>query len=83
MPRFAMKIEYHGGPFAGWQRQKDVPSVQEAVEEALRKLEVDHGGISAAGRTGNAVVLELLQRLEECFAKQWHKQCFCVAAKVG
>ena len=55
MPRFAMKIEYHGGPFAGWQRQKDVPSVQEAVEEALRKLEVDHGGISAAGRTDAGV----------------------------
>ena len=36
MPRFAMKIEYHGGPFAGWQRQKDVPSVQEAVENALQ-----------------------------------------------
>jgi len=55
MPRFAMKIEYHGGPFAGWQRQKDVPSVQQAVEEALRKLEPDHPGIAAAGRTDAGV----------------------------
>ena len=55
MPRFAMKIEYHGGPFAGWQRQKDVPSVQETVEDALRKLEADHGGIAAAGRTDAGV----------------------------
>ena len=55
MPRFALKIEYHGGPFAGWQRQKDVASVQEAVEDALRKLEADHCGISAAGRTDAGV----------------------------
>ena len=25
MPRFALQVEYHGGPFAGWQRQADVP----------------------------------------------------------
>ena len=55
MPRFAMKIEYHGGPFAGWQRQKDVPSVQGAVEDALRKLQADHQGIAAAGRTDAGV----------------------------
>ena len=55
MPRFAMKIEYHGGPFAGWQRQNDVPSVQETVEDALRRLEADHGGIAAAGRTDAGV----------------------------
>ena len=50
-----MKIEYHGAPFAGWQRQKDVPSVQAAVEDALRKLEADHAGIAAAGRTDAGV----------------------------
>ena len=55
MPRYALKIEYHGGPFAGWQRQAGQPSVQEAVETALRKLEVDAPGIAAAGRTDAGV----------------------------
>jgi tRNA pseudouridine38-40 synthase len=55
MPRYALKIEYHGGPFAGWQRQARQPSVQEAVETALRKLEPDAPGIAAAGRTDAGV----------------------------
>lgn len=28
MPRYALKVEYHGAPFVGWQRQPDQPSVQ-------------------------------------------------------
>jgi tRNA pseudouridine38-40 synthase len=55
MPRYALRIEYHGGPFAGWQRQAGQPSVQEAVETALRKLEPDAPGIAAAGRTDAGV----------------------------
>lgn len=55
MPRFAFKIEYDGAPFAGWQRQKDHPSVQGAVEDALRMLERDHPGLAAAGRTDAGV----------------------------
>ena len=39
MPRLALKIEYDGGPFAGWQAQADQPSVQGAVESALGKLD--------------------------------------------
>ena len=55
MPRFAFLIEYHGGPFSGWQRQDHAPSVQGAVEEALRALEDEVGGIAAAGRTDAGV----------------------------
>jgi tRNA pseudouridine38-40 synthase len=55
MPRFALEIEYHGGPFAGWQRQEDHPSVQAAVEAALRRLQPDAPGIAAAGRTDAGV----------------------------
>ncbi|WP_284163735.1 tRNA pseudouridine(38-40) synthase TruA [Frigidibacter sp. SD6-1] len=55
MPRYALKIEYHGGPFAGWQRQAGQPSVQEAIETALRKLELDAGPIQGAGRTDAGV----------------------------
>ena len=35
MVRIALKVEYHGAPFAGWQRQADQPSVQGAIEAAL------------------------------------------------
>lgn len=55
MPRFAMKIEYDGAPFSGWQRQVEHPSVQAAIEAALRRLEPDCAGIIAAGRTDRGV----------------------------
>ena len=55
MPRYALKIEYNGGPFRGWQRQAALPTVQGAVEDALRQLEPDHPGIGAAGRTDTGV----------------------------
>ena len=55
MARFALKIEYDGGPFSGWQRQKTHPSVQQALEEALRKLEPDAAPIAGAGRTDAGV----------------------------
>ena len=55
MPRYALKIEYDGAPFAGWQRQKDQPSVQGAVEAALARLEPEIPSIAAAGRTDAGV----------------------------
>lgn len=55
MPCFALKIEYDGTPFCGWQRQLDVPSVQAVVEDALRVLEPDMSAIIAAGRTDRGV----------------------------
>ena len=55
MPRYALKIEYHGGPFAGWQRQADQPSVQGTVEAALARLEAGVPAIVAAGRTDAGV----------------------------
>jgi len=55
MPRYALLIEYNGAPFSGWQRQKDQPSVQGAVEAALAKLEPRAHTIAAAGRTDAGV----------------------------
>ncbi len=55
MPRYALKIEYHGKPFAGWQKQRDAPSVQQAIEEALQKLEPNCAGLQGAGRTDAGV----------------------------
>lgn len=55
MPRFALKIEYDGGPFAGWQRQSGQTSVQGAIEAALARLEPGPHTIAAAGRTDAGV----------------------------
>jgi tRNA pseudouridine38-40 synthase len=55
MPRYALKVEYDGAPFAGWQRQADHPSVQGAIEAALAKLEPAEHTIAAAGRTDAGV----------------------------
>ena len=55
MNRYALKVEYHGAPFAGWQRQADQPSVQGAIEDALAKLEPRAHTIAAAGRTDAGV----------------------------
>lgn len=55
MPRYALKIEYHGKPFAGWQKQRDVPSVQQAIEKALLKIDPKNAGIQGAGRTDAGV----------------------------
>jgi tRNA pseudouridine38-40 synthase len=70
MPRYALKIEYDGAPFAGWQRQADQPSVQGAVEAALAKLERDVPSIAAAGRTDAGV--HALGQVAHCdMAKAW------------
>ena len=70
MPRFALKIEYDGRPFSGWQRQNDHPSVQGAIESALTKLEDDVPSIAAAGRTDAGV--HATGQVAQCdMAKDW------------
>lgn len=70
MPRYALKIEYDGEPFAGWQRQAEHPSVQGAVEAALARLERDVPSIAAAGRT-DAGVHALGQVAHVDLTKDW------------
>ena len=55
MPRYALKVEYDGRPFSGWQRQSGQPSVQAAIEAALARLEPGPHTIAAAGRTDAGV----------------------------
>ncbi|WP_300519931.1 tRNA pseudouridine(38-40) synthase TruA [Aliiroseovarius sp.] len=70
MPRYALKVEYHGAPFAGWQRQKDQPSVQGAIEAALCRLEPGAHTIAAAGRTDAGV--HATGQVAHCdMAKNW------------
>lgn len=55
MPRFAIKIEYDGTPFCGWQRQAVETSVQGALEAALSAFTGEHPTVSGAGRTDAGV----------------------------
>ncbi len=70
MPRYALKVEYDGGPFAGWQRQATEPSVQGAIEASLARLEPDVPSIAAAGRT-DAGVHATAQVAQADLARDW------------
>jgi tRNA pseudouridine38-40 synthase len=59
MPRFALKLEYDGGAFVGWQRQAVGVSVQSVLEAAASRLEGGaHVASVAAGRTDSGVHAE-------------------------
>ena len=59
MPRYALRLEYDGAPFCGWQRQHGQLSIQMVLEEAAAHL---NGGepplVTAAGRTDAGVHAE-------------------------
>jgi len=55
MPRYAFRLEYHGAPFHGWQRQPGLPSVQARLEAALARLDPQAPDATAAGRTDTGV----------------------------
>lgn len=55
MTRFALTIEFDGGPFMGWQRQAHGPSVQEATERAVTAITGEEAVVHAAGRTDAGV----------------------------
>lgn len=55
MTRFKLTVEYDGGPFVGWQRQDNGPSVQQAIEEAILKTTAETVTIHVAGRTDAGV----------------------------
>lgn len=55
MPRHRITVEYDGGPFVGWQRQENGPSVQAALEAAIFKLSGERVTVTGAGRTDAGV----------------------------
>jgi len=55
MPRFKLTIEYDGTSFVGWQRQDNGPSVQAALEEAVRGYCQVDAVVHGAGRTDAGV----------------------------
>lgn len=55
MTRWKIVIEYDGGPFVGWQRQENGPSVQAALEEAIHRFSGEQVTLHGAGRTDSGV----------------------------
>jgi len=55
MPRYKLTLEYDGGPFVGWQRQDNGPSVQAALEDAAAALSGAPVEVYGAGRTDAGV----------------------------
>jgi tRNA pseudouridine38-40 synthase len=55
MPRYRFTIEYDGHGFVGWQRQKNGPSVQAAIEAALLPIAGGPVTVHGAGRTDAGV----------------------------
>jgi tRNA pseudouridine38-40 synthase len=55
MPTVRLTLEYDGSRFAGWQRQPDQPTIQEAVETALFQLTQETVPVVGAGRTDSGV----------------------------
>ena len=53
--RYFLELKYDGGAYCGWQRQPDMPSVQQTIEQALTKLLRTPTEIVGAGRTDTGV----------------------------
>ncbi len=53
--RIALGIEYHGGPFCGWQTQPAGCGVQDALERALSEIASEKVSTICAGRTDAGV----------------------------
>jgi tRNA pseudouridine38-40 synthase len=53
--RWKLTIEYDGRPFAGWQRQSELPSVQGALEDAIFGFSGERVTVHGAGRTDAGV----------------------------
>jgi tRNA pseudouridine38-40 synthase len=52
---FKLTLAYDGTLFAGWQRQKNARTVQQTLEEALRKIVGRKVQVTGAGRTDSGV----------------------------
>lgn len=55
MYRYKITIEYLGTNIAGWQRQSEVISIQQILEEAIFKFSGEHVTLFASGRTDAGV----------------------------
>lgn len=55
MRTLKLTITYDGTNYAGWQRQKNAPTVQQTMEEAWKKITGEEITITGSGRTDSGV----------------------------
>jgi tRNA pseudouridine38-40 synthase len=55
MPTVKLVLEYDGTCYAGWQRQPDHPTIQEAIERAIHQVSQATVSVIGAGRTDSGV----------------------------
>lgn len=55
MPTVRLIVRYDGASFSGWQRQRGVPTVQEALEDAASVMSVARITVRGSGRTDAGV----------------------------
>ena len=55
MPVVKLILEYDGTAYAGWQRQPGLPTIQEAIETAIKGVTQTKVSVVAAGRTDAGV----------------------------
>lgn len=55
LKNFKMTIEYDGSSYHGWQRQKNLPTIQGEIEKALMKMTGHNVSLTGSGRTDAGV----------------------------
>lgn len=55
MPRYCITVEYDGTPYCGWQRQDNLPTVQQTLDDVIAEFCRHEVAVFGAGRTDTGV----------------------------
>jgi len=72
MPRYKCRVEYEGTHFSGWQKQKDVLTIQGCIESAIHAFCGENVTIFTAGRTDAGV--HAWEQVFHCDLERYHPE---------